>query len=321
MSDVLTFPLASIIIPTFNGLRFLQTCLDALHRQTYTRHEIIVVDDASSDDTVAYLQAEQTDVRVVTLESNRGLAAACNAGAAAAQGDILVMLNNDTEVERPWLAELILPFAHPEIGSVASKMLLFDRRTVLHNTGDQMGADGIPRNRGVWEEDRGQYDQQTMVFGACGGAVAYRRAMWEEVGGFDEDLFMYLEDVDLAWRAQMAGWTARFAPRARVYHHLSATGGGVLASYYTGRNTLWVLYKNMPRALLRRYWPRIVAAQLRVAREAAWAGLRGGEAARARLRGQLDGLRTLSHLKPKRAAVQAARRVTDEEIDNLLLKS
>ena len=320
MSETLAFPLASIIIPTFNGLRFLPTCLDALHRQTYTRREIIVVDDASSDDTLAYLQAEQPAVRVVALASNRGLATACNAGAAAAQGDILVMLNNDTEVERPWLAELVLPFAHPEVGSVASKMLLFDRRTILHNTGDLMGADGIPRNRGVWEEDRGQYDQQTAVFGGCGGAVAYRRAMWEEAHGFDEDLFMYLEDVDLAWRAQMAGWTACFAPRARVYHHLSATGGGALASYYTGRNTIWVLYKNMPGALLRRYWPRIVAAQLKIAGAAAWAGLRGGEAARARLRGQRDGLRTLTSLRAKRTAVQAARRVTDEEIDARLLK-
>lgn len=320
MSETLAFPLASIIIPTFNGLRFLPTCLDALHRQTYTRREIIVVDDASSDDTLAYLQAEQPAVRVVALASNRGLATACNAGAATAQGDILVMLNNDTEVERPWLAELVLPFAHPEVGSVASKMLLFDRRTILHNTGDLMGADGIPRNRGVWEEDRGQYDQQTAVFGGCGGAVAYRRAMWEEAHGFDEDLFMYMEDVDLAWRAQMAGWTARFAPRARVYHHLSATGGGALASYYTGRNTIWVLYKNMPGALLRRYWPRIVAAQLKIAGAAAWAGLRGGEAARARLRGQRDGLRTLTSLRAKRTAVQAARRVTDEEIDARLLK-
>lgn len=320
MSETLAFPLASIIIPTFNGLRFLPTCLDALQRQTYTRREIIVVDDASSDDTLAYLQAEQSAVRVVALASNCGLATACNTGAAAAQGDILVMLNNDTEVERPWLAELVLPFAHPEVGSVASKMLLFDRRTILHNTGDLMGADGIPRNRGVWEEDRGQYDQQTAVFGGCGGAVAYRRAMWEEAHGFDEDLFMYMEDVDLAWRAQMAGWTARFAPRARVYHHLSATGGGALASYYTGRNTIWVLYKNMPGALLRRYWPRIVAAQLKIALEAAWAGLRGGEAARARLRGQRDGLRTLGSLRAKRAAVQAARRVTDEELDSRLLK-
>ncbi len=321
MSETLNFPLASIIIPTYNGMRFLPTCLEALHGQTYTRHEIIVVDDASSDETVSYLQTTEPTVRVVQMASNRGLAAACNAGAAVAHGDILVMLNNDTEVERGWLAEMILPFAHPEVGSVASKMLLFDRRAVLHSAGDMMGADGIPRNRGVWEEDRGQYDQEMAVFGGCGGAVAYRRAMWEQVRGFDEDLFMYMEDVDLAWRARLAGWTARFAPRARVYHHLSATGGGVLASYYTGRNTIWVLYKNMPTSLLRRYWPTIIMAQLRIAGAAAWAGLRGGGAARARLRGQLDGLRTLSRLRAKRAFVQADRRVTDEEIDGLLLKS
>lgn len=320
MSETLAFPLASIIIPTLNGMRFLPTCLAALQRQTYSRREVIVVDDGSTDETLDYLCREHPDVRVVALETNRGLAAACNAGAGSARGDILVMLNNDTEVERPWLAELILPFSHPEVGSVASKMLLFDRRTILHSAGDMMGADGIPRNRGVWEEDRGQYDQDAVVFGGCGGGVAYRRAMWEAVGGFDADLFMYLEDVDLAWRARLAGWTAHFAPRARLYHHLSATGGGPLASYYTGRNTLWVLYKNLPGALWRRYWARITAAQFNIARQAAWGGLRGGAAARARLRGQLDGLRTLSTQRAKRATIQAGRRVSDEEIDGLLVQ-
>lgn len=318
MSETLNFPLASIIIPTYNGLRFLPTCLEALHGQTYTRHEIIVVNSTSSDETVSYLQATGGPRGADGEQSWAGRRVQYRHG--RAQGDILVMLNNDTEVERPWLAELILPFAHPEVGSVASKMLLFDRRTVLHNAGDMMGTDGIPRNRGVWEEDRGQYDQDMAVFGGCGGGVAYRRAMWEQVHGFDEDLFMYLEDVDLAWQAA-PGWLDRHSSRrARVYHHLSATGGGVLASYYTGRNTIWVLYKNMPASLLRRYWPAIIIAQLRVAGAAAWAGLHGGGAAHARLRGQLDGLRTLPRLRAKRAVVQSRRRATDEEIDSLLLR-
>lgn len=282
---------ASIIIPNYNGLRFLAPCLDALRGQTYPRTltEVIVVDDASTDASVAFVRQNYPEAAVIQMARNSGLAAACNAGAAAAAGDLLVMLNNDTEAEPGWLTALVeSALAHPQAGAIASKMLLFDRRDTLHNAGDLMGVDGIPRNRGVWERDTGQYDADLAVFGGCGGGVAYRRAAWEAAGGFDERLFMYLEDVDLAWRLQLAGWRAVFAPQARLYHHLSATGGGALASFYVGRNTLWVIAKDMPGPLIRRHLRAIVAAQLRVARDAlrAWRGA----AARARLRGQLAGL-------------------------------
>jgi GT2 family glycosyltransferase len=254
---------ASIIIPNYNGLRFLAPCLDALRGQTYPRAltEVILVDDASTDESVAFVRRQYPEVKVVRLPRNSGLAAACNAGAAVASGELLVMLNNDTEVEPGWLAALVASaVAHPQAGAIASKMLLFDRRDTLHNAGDVMAADGIPRNRGVWERDEGQYDAELAIFGGCGGGVAYRRAAWQAAGGFDERLFMYLEDVDLAWRLQLAGWRAVFAPQARLYHHLSATGGGALASFYVGRNTLWVIAKNMPGRLIRRRLGAIIAA-------------------------------------------------------------
>ncbi len=311
---------ASIIIPNYNGRRFLDTCLAALRGQTYPRDltEIIVVDDGSTDDSVAYLEARYPEVKVVRLDHNSGLAVGCNAGARAARGELLVMLNNDTEAEPGWLAGLVAAAeAHPEAGAVASKMLLFDRRDTLHNAGDVMGADGIPRNRGVWQVDSGQYDADPCVFGGCGGAVAYRRAAWAATGGFDERLFMYLEDVDLAWRLQLLGWQAVFAPEARLYHQLSATGGGTLASYYTGRNTIWVIAKNMPGPLLRRYMGRVLAGQWRVTRDAlrAWRGA----AARARLRGQLVGVLGLPRVLGWRRAVQRQRKVPIEAIDALLV--
>ncbi len=314
-------PHVSVIIPNYNGKRFLDTCLDALARQTYPaeRLEIILVDDASTDDSVDFVQRHFPHVRVLSLEHNSGLATACNRGAAIARGDIIALLNNDTEVEPRWVEALVTALAeHPWAGAAASKMLLFDRRNVLHSAGDMMGIDGIPRNRGVWEEDRGQYDDQRVVFGGCGGAVAYRREVWEALNGFDEDLFMYLEDVDLAWRMQLRGWGTVFAPAARVYHHLSATGGGPLASYYTGRNTIWVIVKNMPAPLLRRYWKSIVGAQVRIARDAlrAWRG----EAARARLRGQIAGLLGIPRIIKKRRAVQATRTIDIEHLDALLVR-
>ncbi|MEZ4769730.1 MAG: glycosyltransferase family 2 protein [Caldilineales bacterium] len=208
-------PIASVIIPSYNGKHLLATCLPALRQQTYPadRFEIIVVDDASSDGTADFLAANFPQVRVVALERNSGFIAACNAGVAAARGAVLVLLNNDTEAEPGWLEALITALEeNPQAGSAASKMLLFDRRDHLHTAGDMMGVDGIPRNRGVWEQDEGQYDDQRQVFGACGGAAAYRRQAWEQAGGFDPALFMYMEDVDLAWRLQLLGWQAVYAP-------------------------------------------------------------------------------------------------------------
>jgi GT2 family glycosyltransferase len=198
-------------------------------------------------------------------------------------------------------------------------MLLHDRRDHLHSAGDLMGTDGVPRNRGVWQRDTGQYDHITKIFGGCGGGVAYRRQAWSECQGFDERLFMYLEDVDLAWRLQLRGWSSVFAPDARLYHRLSATGGGTLASYYTGRNTIWVLAKNMPGPLIRRHFGEIVGAQWRVASDAARAWR--GAAARARARGQLAGILGLPKVLRWRAAVQATRRVSIQELDRLLVRN
>ena len=128
---------------------------------------------------------------------------------------------------------------------------------------------------------------------------------------------MYCEDVDLGWRLQLAGYRSVFSPQARVYHHLSATGGGVTASYFTGRNTIWVVLKNMPSALLRRYWTRIARAQLRIS----WDALRAwrGEAARARLRGQIAALVRLPRILRKRRVVQATSVVSVDHLDSLLV--
>jgi len=313
-------PLLSIIIPNWNGARHLPTCLDSLRRQTYPQREVIVVDNASTDESVALIRRDYPEVALVPLDENLGLTGGINRGIQVARGEVIAPLNNDTEVALGWAAALVAALLeHPEAGMAASKMLLFDRRDTLHSAGDTYGVDGIPVNRGVWQKDEGQFDGDEYIWGGCGGAVAYRRTLLDDIGLFDEDLFMYCEDVDLNWRAQLAGYRCVFAPAAAVYHHLSATGGGKLASFYTGRNTLWVLVKNYPGELLRRHWRAVVRAQLRIAWDAlkAWRG----EAARARLRGQVAALVGLLRWLCKRRAVQAGRRVSPEAIERLLLKN
>jgi GT2 family glycosyltransferase len=228
--------------------------------------------------------------------------AGLNAGIAAGSSKYVALLNDDTEPETVWLEELVAcAERRPEAGSIASKLRLASDRGKLHSAGDSYSVRAMPVNRGVWRDDLGQYDAEEEVFSACGGAALYRREALEAVRRsdgqvFDQRLFMYCEDVDLAWRLQLADWRCVYAPAAVVYHHLSATGGGTLASYYVSRN-IWLVYaRTIPRRLLRPYHRRIIA-------------FHGGRlwrtllhirepAARAALRGTLSGLATVLSTRP-----------------------
>lgn len=309
--------LLSIIIPNWNGGKYLPTCLDALKRQTYPNIEVIVADNASSDGSQALITSQYPQVKLVQLPENRGFTGACNAGIRAASGDYIALLNNDTEVDDGWAAAVVNAFErYPEIGIVASKMLLFDKRDHIHTAGDYFTVDGRAGNRGVWQQDVGQFDNEEYVFSACGGSSAYRKSMLDKIGLLDDDFFFSLEDMDLAWRAQLAGWRCLYTPKAIVYHHLSATGGGVTASYYDGRNLIFVLVKNYPRELWRKYGWSVLRSQIKLAAEAlrAWRGA----AARARLRGMWAGLWQLPQAWRKRRAIQASRTIAINDLEAIL---
>jgi len=306
-----TQPRISVIIPHWNGRHHLDDCLGSLRRQTFTDFEVILVDNGSTDGTQAYVGEQYPEVCLLKLGRNRGFTGACNAGYAAARGEIICLLNNDTEADQGWLAAVVDAFGrHSEVGVIASKILLFDQRDHFHAAGDYYRVDGIPGNRGVWERDEGQYDREEYVFGACAAASFYRRRLLAEIGFLDDDFFFSCEDVDIAWRAHLAGWQVLYVPSAVVYHKLKASGGsGVVGSYHDGRNFLYLIWKNYPMSLLRRNWRPIIKAQLQISTAAlrAWRGA----AARARLRGQLAGLLGFFKMLPKRRHIQQQRRIDD----------
>ena len=309
--------LLSVVIPNWNGGHFLPVCLGALAKQSYQPIEVLIVDNASSDGSPELISRDYPWVTLIELPVNMGFTGACNAGLWAARGEFIALLNNDTEVDAGWAAAAVEAFSRADdIGSVASKMLLFDQRDRIHTAGDYFTVDGRAGNRGVWQADDGAFDREEYVFSACGGSSVYRRAMLDQIGALDDDFFFSLEDVDLGWRAQLAGWRCLYTPSAIVYHHLSATGGGVTASYYDGRNLLFVLAKNYPSALWRKYGVQVVRAQVNLALEAlrAWRGA----AARARLRGMAAGLAGLPRQMRKRRAIQSARTVSDAYLESLL---
>lgn len=313
----MSIPRVSVAIPTWNGKHHLELCLPSLRVQTYRDFEIVVIDNGSTDGTVQWLRKEYPEVKIVALPDNLGVTAAFNIAVRENRSEFLVLLNNDTEAEPTWLEALVeAADKYPEAGSVASKMKVWDDRTLIHTAGDFYTVSGRPGNRGVWQKDDGRFDEEEWVFGACGGAALYRRELFEAVGEFDYRLASYLEDVDLAWRAQLAGYGTVFAPKAVVYHKISATGGGVFASFFNGRNWIYVLVKNMPTELVKKHWFAILREQWNVTRDAlkAWRGA----AARARLRGQIAGILALPRLLAWRREVQAKRTVSNEALLKVL---
>lgn len=286
-----------IIVPNYNGAALLPACLDALQAQTRRDWRVLVVDDASTDDSLALLRQHYPDVAVLALPRNGGFVQAVNAGIAHTSAPIVILLNNDTEVAPAFVEQLVGALErYPAYSFAAPKLRLFAQPDHLHSAGDGYAWDGVPFSRGVWQRDNGQFDSVCEVFGPCAGAAAYRRAALEALADgvadvLDPTLIMYCEDVDLNLRARRAGLRTLFVPQAIVYHHLSATGGGVLASYYCGRNFLLIWAKNLPLPLLLRSLPHVLGAQARIT----WLALRHmrGAAARARLRGQWAGLKAL----------------------------
>jgi GT2 family glycosyltransferase len=208
--------LVSVVIPSWNGRHHLEQCLPSLARQHYQPIELIVVDNGSDDGTPAWLAQAWPEVRVLALPENIGFAAGVNAGLEMARGRYIALLNNDTEAEPDWIEQLVeVAERHPEAGMIASKLKLWNDRSRLHSAGDYYSVSGRPGNRGVWQEDGEQWQQEEWVFAPCAGAALYRQELFDAIGMFDERFGSYLEDIDLAWRAPLRAARHRVSPGQR----------------------------------------------------------------------------------------------------------
>lgn len=240
----------SLIIVNRNGEDLLDDCLSSLKRQTYRDFELIFVDNGSTDGSLAKVADLMPDATCVALTENTGFAIGNNRGMQRAQGKYIVLVNNDTELDENFLAELVAPAERDDgVGMVAPKILDFYQRDRIDSVGGLiLCRDGLAQGRGRCERDEGQYDELDEVLVPSGCAALYRREMLDEVGLFDETLFMYCEDTDLGLRARWAGWKAVAAPRAVIYHKYSALAGAYspLKMYYVERNHFLVALKNLP---------------------------------------------------------------------------
>lgn len=239
----------SIIIPNYNGLKYLEVCLKSLSRQTFKDFEVIVVDNGSNDGSCKYVKDNYPYVRVIELINNGGFSKAVNQGIKASEGKYIVMLNNDTEVEHDWLENLYNCLTKDKIiFSCASKMMQYNDRQKVDDAGDWYSILGWAYQRGHGKAGE-RFNRVEEVFSSCAGAAIYRKDILDEVGYFDESFFAYLEDVDIGYRARIHGHKNMFCPDAVVYHIGSATSGSKYNSFkvkLSARNNIYLIYKNMP---------------------------------------------------------------------------
>jgi hypothetical protein len=244
-------PLVSIIMVNYNGKKFLSDCLNSIFHQTYYPFEVIMVDNASKDGSVEYVHQNFPEVKMFILSENLGFAGGTNAGIRQAKGEFVLTLNNDTIIAPDFIDELVKPMvSDSSVGMCASKMIFPDGR--INSTAICISRSGAAWDRGMGEPDLGQYDVAEEVFGPCAGASLYRSNMFDKIGLFDEDFFLYMEDVDLAFRARLSGWKCMYVPTARVVHVHGGTAkpNSDISVYFGNRNILWYVIKDFPLRFL-----------------------------------------------------------------------
>ncbi len=255
-----------VVVPNWNGKEHLASCLDSLRSQTLKAH-VILVDNGSSDNSVEFVKKNYPEVEIIRHRNNKGYAGGVNPGfrrAIETKALYVAPFNNDAVADKDWLKFLAEHLtAHPEVGIATCKLMSMDGKH-LDSTGDLYTTWGIPYPRGRNEPADGRYDNSTVIFGASGGASLFRVAMLEEIGLFDEDFFAYYEDVDLSWRAQLAGWKVSYISTSLVFHETSTTGKKIKGffTYQTIKNYPFILWKNVPGRLLPIIFPRFVLAYL-----------------------------------------------------------
>lgn len=239
----------TVVVPNYNGMQYIKSCLDALACQRDIEIDIVVVDNGSADGSADFIRREYPGVRLIRLPENTGFCHAVNVGIKACDTPFVILLNNDTEVEPDFAANLTRHIAaRPDVFSVQAKMIAAHVPDTLDDGGDFYSALGWAFARGKGKPEK-RYDKEGPIFSACAGAAIYRRSVFAEIGLFDELHFAYLEDTDIGYRAKIYGYKNLFLPSARVYHVGSGTSGSRYNEFkirYSSRNNIYLIYKNMP---------------------------------------------------------------------------
>ena len=310
-------PIVSIVVTNWNGRGWLDRCLGSLRAQTLQPIEIILVDNASTDGSVEFVEKEFPEVKIVRLPENRGHAGPVNDGFRAAHPNsmFLAKFDNDARAEPDWLEKLVKAMEHDEtIGSAACLTLDYHNSELIYSMGDGFLSSGDCFNIGRGMRYRPDLPSARWVFGPSGCTAIYRRSALDRVGMLDEDFWAYHEDVDLDFRLQLAGYKSLYVPEAVAYHVGSVTGKkfGEHTLLVGGRNRWFVLYKNLPAALWLRFAYRLARRQAQLA----WWGVKGNRECWVRCRGIIESFKFLPRELRKRRVIQRHRKLATHELAN-----
>lgn len=299
-------PLASlsIVIPSFNGRSYLETCLPSVRRHALPTTQVIVVDDGSTDGTWDWLRREHPWVERLRTPSNLGFCGAVNLGLRHAVGDVVELLNNDTAVTEGWAEAALVHFADPTVGSVAPLTLRMDEPTLVDSAGQEYHLIGWARNVGYGCRLGSEYLQCREVFGPSGCSGFYRRELLLQLGGLWPEYGAYFEDTDLAFRLRRAGYRCIYEPRSRVFHRGSATYGTMPDRLVRliSRNEELVFWINLPTPwLLAGLIPHLAFQCVRTLRQACSGRLRPF------LEGKFDAFRLMSRIARRRRELAGVR--------------
>jgi len=254
----------SIIIPNWNGMKWLPACMKAIFHQTFTDFEVIVVDNASEDDSVIWMSSNYPNVALLKLPTNKGFSAAVNAGIEHSTGAYLMLLNTDTELDDLCLGRLVkvLEDGDGAVGAVSPLMLSMSDRTEIDDAGDRLSWYG-EASKGGYGLTLAEYELPNEIFSPSGGASLYRRTFFNEVGLFDEQFFAYLEDVDVGFRGKLLGFKYLLVGDAIVYH--KGHGSEIEHDFYitlVTKNRLLLFFKNVPFSLLLKHGGKLLYGQI-----------------------------------------------------------
>ena len=306
-----------VIIVNYNGGELLARAVGAMKLQTFTDYRLVIVDNASSDHSIAAVRDSHPDTEVLPAGANLGFAAANNLAVRTFPGSRwIALLNPDAFPEPSWL-QILVEAARDnfDIAAFASRTVDAQDTALLDGAGDAYHISGRYWRRGNHCPAKHRYEQCEEIFAACAAAALYSRAAWEQVGGMDEDFFCYGEDVDLGFRLQLAGYRCLYVPTAVAHHYGSAVTGerSDFSTYHGQRNLVWVYVKNMPAML---FWPLLPFHLILNVAALLGCTLRGQ--GRIAFNAKVDAARGIAGAWRKRSAIQRLRRASVARIWALL---
>lgn len=305
-------PSVTMQILNYNGIQYLKDCLDSILATDYENFEVIVIDNASIDGSPDFIKKNYPQIKLVENEKNYGFAKALNINSHSIRSEYLVFLNNDVKVEPNWLKILISCMEqNPKVAAANPKMLFLQNRKQVNSAGGNCDIYGVGWNRGNGEVDNGQYDKVEEVFYANGAALVIKKIAWLSVGSFDEDYFLYGEDLDWCWRARLKGFEILYVPEAKIYHHWMGAAGFIVP--FLERYWMANLLKNYSLKTLFKIMPRYFALRTL---KAAWLMKNGKNLTEqvAVFKAFKWNLKNLRRIWKKRLIVQLSRQISDKRL-------